>query len=1573
MNMKKLVSLILCITMLTGILAMGFAGMTSAAAASTIDENYEQKEDDIIFCTPKFAYDQGADFYKMWWICNKGNYQKLVNEYYAPYHSTVLDNRRDFSYRASEIEWRILTFNLGELNHSNKEKAYVEALLFNLLYDESHGSLATTFGDASTDLISDVQKDIDSYGFELWKKLFEMGATFNEMTPKTDPAFTNNKEAAKMLGGLAEELGLASDVADVLEHVTTVGELITNLAKVKALVGTGNDVSEILTGMKNRMTESNDAYSSTLTNFANYVSDYMTEDLAMKIFTGETAQREFFGDVIQTIWEAVGKKLKSVQAIQLGSSVGKFLSNNLTGIDDQYNKFNELEVYFDIEMLLRLEISWIIDEVNRGNFDAAKLFQPAYGMLKNMYGLNLDCYEEYAAKLYRDGVLNAAMPWINGGKYDNAIRSAESLRESMNGLFASDSVKCANAYKNMKNYYDPDMTESPAEKEMPAGSKDESEYQETFENLKPTFGMGIKKDQTMTRDVEMYGSIHLEDGNFNLNGHELTIWGNLRIDGGTFVGSGVINVKGSVYQTGGTLTLPGACTLNVDGNYELTPGYYGSALNVNGGRLVVGGDIISHDSEYNDSRYYTSFRIDSSGEAEVGGSVRLGVSGNAYLNSGTLRVNGDYCANQLNSTDVNGFTLIAAGTDPVRIQNLQRVTLLIQNPANRSITFADTVSPGSLKGGDMTVIPENLSFGGTLQNDVTFTGPVKVGSATDLNGHSLTIRDSLTVSEYVTVNGSLDVSGSIYHDYGTVTVGAGSTLTVDGNYDLTPGYYGSSLDISGGTAVIGGDVISHDLSFSDSRYYVNLFVNNSGDLEVGGSVSLGTQTNTYLYSGTLTVQGDYCASQPNNTDTGDFTLTAAGTEPVRIQNLKGVTLNIENAADREITFSKTVAPKTLTGGDMTVTPEELIFWGTLDNDLTVNGSMTIANDVYLKNHTLTVNGDIRHTYGVLNTDSGTLDVTGSYKMAYLSNGADGEGYGSIRMTSDDAMVKVGKDLLVWTNQTSTLTKGTLTIGGHFTQKGSGGFTASDKHNTILNGTKLQRITFGNTSNRFNTLWLGQFREQYIFNPDNCWKELKIVCTHEFTEVRDRVDVACLVDGYTGDTYCLVCGELLEQGSVIEAEGHDLYQGPLAATCTEPGYDYIRYCKTCGEVFQSKNEIPALGHDWGAWTVTKAPTATEDGEETRVCSHDSSHTETRTIPATGYVLTITTQPTDYTGAVNSVATFEVHAEGTGLSYQWQYSDNNGGTWKKSSVTNALYSATLTAAKDGRQVRCVVTDAGGNSVTSDAATMRVSKLTITQQPKDYAGKVNSTASFTVAATGEGLSYQWQISDDQGENWTNSSVKTAKYSAKLTAAKDGRLVRCIVSDQSGASVTSASASMSIASSLTITRQPTDYTGKLNSTASFSVAAEGESLSYQWQYSDNGGSTWKKSSVVSAVYSATLTAAKDGRMVRCIVTDQSGNSVTSASAVMRISGFAITTQPKDYVGKVNTTASFTVAADGTGLSYQWQVSDDGKTWSNSSVKAAKYTTRLTAARDGRMVRCIVTDADDNTVTTNAVTMKIG
>ena len=175
------------------------------------------------------------------------------------------------------------------------------------------------------------------------------------------------------------------------------------------------------------------------------------------------------------------------------------------------------------------------------------------------------------------------------------------------------------------------------------------------------------------------------------------------------------------------------------------------------------------------------------------------------------------------------------------------------------------------------------------------------------------------------------------------------------------------------------------------------------------------------------------------------------------------------------------------------------------------------------------------------------------------------------------------------------------------------------------------------------------------------------------------------------------------------------------------------------------------------------------------------------------LTITTQPEDYVGAVGSTATATVKATGEGLSYQWYFANPGATSFSKSGSKTATYSATLTAANSGRRIYCVITDAYGNSVTTNTVTMTAANpLTITAQPQSYVGAIGSTATATVKATGEGLTYQWYFANPGATSFTKSGSKTATYSAALTASNSGRRLYCVIKDAYGNSVTTNTVTM-------------------------------------------------------------------------------------------------------------------------------------------------------------------------------------
>ncbi len=76
-------------------------------------------------------------------------------------------------------------------------------------------------------------------------------------------------------------------------------------------------------------------------------------------------------------------------------------------------------------------------------------------------------------------------------------------------------------------------------------------------------------------------------------------------------------------------------------------------------------------------------------------------------------------------------------------------------------------------------------------------------------------------------------------------------------------------------------------------------------------------------------------------------------------------------------------------------------------------------------------------------------------------------------------------------------------------------------------------------------------------------------------------------------------------------GHSIVtDDAVEPTCTESGKTEGSHCSVCNEILTSQETIPAKGHTFCEWSVTKAPTALENGVNTRSCTAcDTKETET----------------------------------------------------------------------------------------------------------------------------------------------------------------------------------------------------------------------------------------------------------------------------------------------------------------------------------------------------------------------------
>ncbi|MBR4693152.1 MAG: hypothetical protein IKP17_10395 [Oscillospiraceae bacterium] len=269
---------------------------------------------------------------------------------------------------------------------------------------------------------------------------------------------------------------------------------------------------------------------------------------------------------------------------------------------------------------------------------------------------------------------------------------------------------------------------------------------------------------------------------------------------------------------------------------------------------------------------------------------------------------------------------------------------------------------------------------------------------------------------------------------------------------------------------------------------------------------------------------------------------------------------------------------------------------------------------------------------------------------------------------------------------------------------------------------------------------------------------------------------------------------------------------------------------------------------------------------------------------GEPLAITAQPEDYVGPLGSTATFTVEATGSGLTYQWWVKKPSASSFSKSSITGPIYSVALTSARNGNRLYCVVSDAFGNSVQSDTVSMTVGEALTVADLEDYVGPLGSTATFTVEATGTGLTYQWYVKNRTATKFSKSSITSAAYSVTLTEDNSGRQLYCVVTDSHGNTVKTNTVSMTVAAPMSV-GDLSDYTGPVGSTAAFTVSAGGEGpFTYQWWVKKPTATKFSKSSIAGDTYSVELTEARNGNQIYCVVTDAYGQTARTNTVTMSI-----------------------------------------------------------------------------------------
>ena len=247
-------------------------------------------------------------------------------------------------------------------------------------------------------------------------------------------------------------------------------------------------------------------------------------------------------------------------------------------------------------------------------------------------------------------------------------------------------------------------------------------------------------------------------------------------------------------------------------------------------------------------------------------------------------------------------------------------------------------------------------------------------------------------------------------------------------------------------------------------------------------------------------------------------------------------------------------------------------------------------------------------------------------------------------------------------------------------------------------------------------------------------------------------------------------------------------------------------------------------------------------------------------------------------------------------------------------------------------------------------------VTLQPVDQSGCEGGNASFSVAATGSGITYQWE--EDNGSGFTPMAGETGATLnlTGLLLGMNGFDYRVNVSGPNCPSVTSSTVNLTVDAAPVVTVDPVNQAICEGDNVTFTVTATGDNLTYQWQEDNGGGFVNVGGQTTSTLNLVTVPATSNGFLYRAVVGSTNCPSVTSASALLTVVSASINGDNLICLAS-SSTGSYQAPAGQS--NYVWTVSGGGTidsgqgtdaiivTWSNEAIESVGITYTTTLACD--------------------------
>ncbi len=536
---------------------------------------------------------------------------------------------------------------------------------------------------------------------------------------------------------------------------------------------------------------------------------------------------------------------------------------------------------------------------------------------------------------------------------------------------------------------------------------------------------------TLPQDLTIHNGVTISQvGTLDLNGHTLTIKGDLIQAGGTmYCNNGTLNVEGD-YR------IQEATTDN-DGNtvYDYSDGNLRMVNEAD--RVNVSGDFIMQSCFSNVTTYFSN-----------------------DFTAGTLTIKGNF--SQLYGNGCGGQNFVASGTHKVVLDGNGARTVTFENSNSHFNELVVGTDTRLYWQGDFVINP--------LLHDLTIYNSVTMSSANtiNLNGHTLTIKGDL-----------IQAGGTMYCNNGTLNVEGDYRIqkaTTDSDGKVTYGESNGTLRMvnEADQINVSGDFITQSTSSNYSTYFSNDFT--AGTLTIKGNFSQFYGTNcggqNFVASGTHKVVLD---------GNGVQTVTFESSQSHLNELVVGTDTRLYWRGD--FVINPLLHDLTIYNGVTMLSANTINLNG---HTLTIKGDLIQSGGEMLCNKgTLNVEGNYR-IQEVTSDNDGKItysESTGKLRMANETDRVNVSGDFVMQSTYGDSM-----DRNKFSAGTLTVKGNFSQLYG--TNCGGQNFVASGTHKVVLDGSDIQTVTFENSQSQFNELILTKPQDTgYTFSRTPCWTKL----------------------------------------------------------------------------------------------------------------------------------------------------------------------------------------------------------------------------------------------------------------------------------------------------------------------------------------------------------------------------------------------------------------------------------------------------------------------------------------------------